>query len=148
MKAKEIEQYQRTFVYFYCHLTGRARTIGRHVFFDPTLEVEILGLEEGKDRALAGLRVILPEKSTLIGSWISQEESYLITIYKRDSKYYMMRSRPDRKRKYPESDSSTFDLFKLPSTDEPKFSSPRTPKAVQSFKFPSQVCCLNTWIML
>jgi hypothetical protein len=33
----------------------------------------------------------------------------------------MMRSFEDHKKKYPESHSATFDLFKLPSTDEPTF---------------------------
>jgi hypothetical protein len=73
LKAKEIEQYESTFVYFYLPPYWDGKDSWAHAFFSPTLEVEILGLEEGKERVLAGLRVILPENSTLIGSWISQE---------------------------------------------------------------------------
>ncbi len=121
MKAKEIEQYQRTFIYFYLPEYWDGKDDWATAFFNPTLEVEILGLEEGKDRVLAGLRVTLPENSTLIGSWIAQEEIHVTTIYKRDSKYYLMTSRPDLKKKYPECYSSINDLYELPSTDEPTF---------------------------
>ena len=113
MKAKEIEQYQKTFISFYLPEYWEGKDDWATASFNPTLEVEILGLEDGQDRALAGLNVTLPENSTLIGSWISQEESYLISIYERGSKYYMMRSYPNHK--------AIVDLYKVPSTDEPTF---------------------------
>jgi hypothetical protein len=113
MKAKEFEQYEGTFVYFYLPKYWDGKDDWATAFFNPTLEVEILGLEEGKDRVLAGLKVTLPENSTLIGSWISQEESYLISIYEKGSEYYMIRSYPDRK--------SIVEFYKVPSIDEPTF---------------------------
>ena len=121
IKAKEIEQYERTLVRFYLPPYWDGKDNWANAFFDPTLEVEILGLEEGQDRVVAGLKVTLPENSNLIGSWLSQETSFLITIYEAEGKYYMMRNFHNRKKKYPESDSAVFDLAKLQSTEKPTF---------------------------
>ena len=93
VKAAEIEQYERTHVYFVLAPYWPEKVSWAHVAFLEQVETSIAGLTQEQERFLGEQRVELPDGSRRIGSWISKEFPWRFTIYERQGRYYMERLR-------------------------------------------------------
>ena len=73
LKSKEIEQYERTYIFYYLPLTGKGfknKAPWAFSHFDPTLRVEIMGLTPEEERFLLSQPTSLPPNVESIGRWL------------------------------------------------------------------------------
>jgi hypothetical protein len=96
IKSKEIEQYEITYILYYTSGKGPDRANGYNdpwasTHFNPTLEVDVMGLTIDQEASLRARAVPLPQGSVLLGKWLIDISGYgcLTMIYQSDNQWWL-----------------------------------------------------------